>query len=487
MTNAAFFIFFFIANFSLTQTPALQKKQKLEWFAISPQDINNNRCLYDSTLEPQDRMKFISHHLNKDPLSAQVQGVNFVDESPELIYRFKQLTSPSEEFGPGLERTVPPLTQRYPELKKCNKVVCALGEIFGPTWVNVLYLLMKYDINVSHLAFINASPMSLKETEVIIRAMTLVPHHLQSFSLNQKLIRFKIGFTRAIYGSKNVIANASMEFFDLWPQMQSSEKMILAAYHEFAHNWSTSLSHFYDLDTSKEWLIASGWDKISQKDKNSPPPSVVSIYGSTKPGEDFAETASLYRFGGARLKQISPSRYEYMKNYVYGGIEFLDGNNCQAKSINLEMIQSQAQKIVASEKLFRTFLQENALSCSFEVATNPHPLAAGVKLRECLNEQLIRDSYKFATGRYYETLPRFLYDSHQKRSIELFPTAFSRSIVLSDLKSALKTTCLMPKEEWSKIINNRSKDRNEVFQTSSEEPYEIYLRRRGLEIFCVRL
>ncbi|MFN7824887.1 MAG: hypothetical protein ACK5P6_05960, partial [Pseudobdellovibrionaceae bacterium] len=44
--------------------------------------------------------------------------------------------------------------------------------------------------------------------------------------------------------------------------------------------------------------------------------------------EDFAETFSAYRYNPRQLKKVSPKRYEFMKNKVFGGIEYTNDASC---------------------------------------------------------------------------------------------------------------------------------------------------------------
>ena len=53
---------------------------------------------------------------------------------------------------------------------------------------------------------------------------------------------------------------------------------------------------------------------------------MVSNYGKTSPIEDFAESVTAYRYNPERLKDC-PSKYYYMKDFVFQGKEYTDKCN----------------------------------------------------------------------------------------------------------------------------------------------------------------
>lgn len=70
-------------------------------------------------------------------------------------------------------------------------------------------------------------------------------------------------------------------------------------------------------------LKLSGWKKLQdwEADENH---CRVSNYGSTNPDEDFAETASAYRYNARDLQKRCPEKYEWMKARVFDNYEYLD-------------------------------------------------------------------------------------------------------------------------------------------------------------------
>ncbi len=62
--------------------------------------------------------------------------------------------------------------------------------------------------------------------------------------------------------------------------------------------------------------------------KNDDSESFISGYAKTNPLEDIAESITAYRFNPKKLKELSPKRYEYLKNKVFMGIEYLSDSQC---------------------------------------------------------------------------------------------------------------------------------------------------------------
>jgi hypothetical protein len=53
-----------------------------------------------------------------------------------------------------------------------------------------------------------------------------------------------------------------------------------------------------------------------------PPPT---NYATTDPAEDYCESTMLYVYDPERLKTTSPERYNYIRDYVFGGVEYANG------------------------------------------------------------------------------------------------------------------------------------------------------------------
>ena len=99
---------------------------------------------------------------------------------------------------------------------------------------------------------------------------------------------------------------------------------------------SNITSGFYDFDTpvaaddmSLRFYRLS-WESDKKRIAATSEPDFVSTYAMTDPFEDFAETYAYYRLHGQEFRSLRPSsdvltqKYEFMKNYVFNGVEFGD-------------------------------------------------------------------------------------------------------------------------------------------------------------------
>ncbi|HWU42983.1 MAG TPA: hypothetical protein VN132_06075, partial [Bdellovibrio sp.] len=244
----------------------------------------------------------------------------------------------------------------------CNKVLCAVQKIFGEKEGPLLLLLLtEYDLNLSQFAWELSDSWRADEIDDIMKAIEAVPSFLLPLDLNQKLSHFNRGYIRK--GGKGTIANASMEVFDEWDEVRSPARPYFI-YHEFAHNWARL--HFMKRDVSNEWLRISGWQSPSKDSEetehenwklNSSAHS-VSIYAKTNPIEDFAESVSAYRYAPQRLKQVSLAKYKFIKDVVYGGLEFT-ADSCE----NVETSPLEKELAAFKPDLSPSFIKRLAEPC----------------------------------------------------------------------------------------------------------------------------
>lgn len=150
--------------------------------------------------------------------------------------------------------------------------------------------------------------------------------------------RFSKGETLAKYAYDNVIADAYGAVFDGIDNYNFNEKVATIT-HELGHR--SAYLNKNNLDESAAWENASGWQTgADEKPFNNRMTGWVSDYAKTNPREDYAETYTLYRFNPRRLKQVSPERYQFMKEQVFKGIEY-DQNICQGQ-INTEATSAES-------------------------------------------------------------------------------------------------------------------------------------------------
>ncbi len=325
----AFVLPLFLDYESITTGSKSRYPAQAPFHSATEEEMANPRCINQNHVRRNDLRAFLKKYSDLSnvelPAVYEVSGIRFEDEHPELIYRFMQLVTPPADHYFANKDLGDTVRKAFGEPRGCVKVLCAVQRLFGQEEGPLLLLLLtEYDLNLSHFVWTNADRWKASEIRDIMKAIETVPSHLLPLDLNQKLIHFKRGYGYA--GGGSTIANASIEIFDVWNNEKRPIRQY-SVYHEFSHNWSSL--HANNIDVSPEWLRISGWESQDKKDVSKttdwrmhPGTQQVSIYAKTNPFEDFAESVSAYRYAPERLKKVSAAKYKFVKDIVYGGMEF---------------------------------------------------------------------------------------------------------------------------------------------------------------------
>lgn len=410
--------FFFAATFSFPAflayeiTAPSQSRQPAQapHHSATEQQMMRPTCINHEHVRLNNMQNFITKYSDLKnlelPANYEVHGIRFENEHPELVYRFMQLTTPDRDAWETNKDFIPAtLKDKYANklaAKNCFKVLCAVEEIFGKNeGPLVLLILTEYDLNLSHLVWQNADPFRYDELQDILRAIEVVPNHLLPVGLNQKFIRFKRGYIRD-NSSDGVIANSAMEYFDNWTE-ESPGVRRYAIYHELAHNWSQL--HANNMDVSPKWLEVAGWSaKSPEADPNQlissedwtrhDPSKPISIYAKTNPFEDFAESVSAYRYAPQKLKEISPAKYKYIKNIVYGGLEFTSECSTSEEAYNRYLPYFEKfEGLATNEWIAKT--SQDCFSQNVKLIKNPRLLTGYLS---CINGRATAEALKTIPG-----------------------------------------------------------------------------------------
>lgn len=266
-----------------------------------------------------------AHPIWKDDYTIDQKEIDGVTQ-----IRRKCLTATCKERG----LDVPVNLSSINSTPRCSDALCASQKIFGEEQgAKILWAYLKFGSNLSPYSDVNADPSGFdKETlNAALSAIEAVPEHLRD-STKDGFYRFLKGKTLAIYKDykdEEVIANAQGAVFDPIGDYSFNEKVYIFT-HELGHRSAHLHKNF--LDDSDEWKKATGWQVgADKKPFNNRQHGWISKYAKTRPGEDYAETYALYRFNPKRLKQISPERYQFMKEQVFKNIEY-DQNICKGQT-----------------------------------------------------------------------------------------------------------------------------------------------------------
>lgn len=297
----------------------------LNWFGADRKNVLNAACGQGMVINNQNLIKYFDQKPASKILSKNIMGVDFENESEELLEHFALLVGDPSTARPSL---VGAKERRFDQKKipsTCKKVRCALEATFGADQaLRLLYMMDRYQINGSHLVYEHASPWKAKELDTVLNALDDMPAFLQVQQKNKPLYHFKRGYTR---GDDGVLANALIEIFDSWNEFSEGEKRY-TIFHELSHNLS-KVSDKIELDNTPEWLALSKWQKKGDEWKPLKIDNLPSQYAATNPSEDFAESLSTYRYNPQAKKILGADKYRFIKENVFLGLEFDQAKNCQ--------------------------------------------------------------------------------------------------------------------------------------------------------------
>lgn len=220
----------------------------------------------------------------------------------------------------------------------CENLVCVVQRIFGSTrGIYLTYGLLKFGLHLTPYAHLNANPEGFdkKTLEAILIAAKATPSHLYETSL-QGTTFFRVSADQPIFyrGEREVLALKTGEVYEGFFSTDPARRLFI-----FSHEIGHRSARFGNSD----WSVSHRWKQISNNQGGLPSPRFktetqlslgtltsavaqrnedVSLYGSVDSKEDFAETFAMYRYAPHRLQQISPDRYQFMKDFIYNGIEY---------------------------------------------------------------------------------------------------------------------------------------------------------------------
>ncbi len=193
------------------------------------------------------------------------------------------------------------------------------------------------------------SPREIREMSA---AASKMPKGLQSLPHLKVITRMADGFRKSYHG-RGVAAYASpaisgykgaeLVMYDAalrgaiskgsayeqasWPQEVILHE--ICHHHDYKGYYATNEGDMTTEQRGSAFSALSGWkEKVGKNGEStwthSDKAQFVSSYASTQPAEDFAETCAHYILDPLKLEKVAPSKYAYMKNKVFPGVEFKD-------------------------------------------------------------------------------------------------------------------------------------------------------------------
>jgi hypothetical protein len=354
------------------KTPNDLAHKYLEWWAASSLQVKNAKCQNAGAPSVKEMTDFINRKKSDKLVSESFHGINIENEDPHLIERLKQLTTYDPLFS--FKKDESKQTQ-YNIPQTCNKVLCAAESIFGKDRaLKLLYALDRFELNLSHHTDDNLADWKANEIDLILEAVDDLPAHLIPFERNQYLKHYKRGYGPSL----STVANATITVFSVWEDLPNDQERMSALIHEIGHNIGNRLKQ----DESKQWHDLSGWVEKDGTWTASKDDQIVSKYGMTNPAEDFAETFIAFRYNPALLKQMSPTKYDYMKKNVFLNLEYDTEEKCQNKHSKLAHLKNEVS-------IKNAPMPENYGGCKKELAKIVQK--QDVNLKSCIKKMKFHD------------------------------------------------------------------------------------------------
>lgn len=189
----------------------------------------------------------------------------------------------------------------------CANVLCVAERLFGEAHgVPLLYLMVRYGYNGSHLATRGTSPWTRAQLDEILAVLSDLPPRLVT-AARQDNAPFVQGPVHrgASANALSVIGRADfgVRLAPRWSNLPDQQRRAVIL-HEVAHNIHAALDH----------------PALDATDAR------VSRYAATNEREDFAETVTAYRYAPQRLKAASPQRYAFVRSVF--GVEYVEASGC---------------------------------------------------------------------------------------------------------------------------------------------------------------
>lgn len=300
-------------------------RKLMNWFSTA--DVNKAPCKTKKVPTEDEMRKFIAGKLD-GAFSLEVNGVHLQDESPVLVQAFIDFTTQKDSFGSKVLKNEQKNIQHEFDINPdCVKALCAMEKIWGKeAALKMLYVKLKHGFNMSEIAFQDSSRFKKDEMDDVIRAVDDLPPALIPLAMkNQRLTMYTRGSMFPGYEGTKTQANSVVMLFDAWAEKYTTTRQY-TIFHELSHNISYKLK---DLDENPEWLALSGWVKKGDEWEAAPGQCFISNYAKANAWEDFAETLSAYRYNGNTLKKTCPAKYQFMKDKVMNGLEYLSETTCK--------------------------------------------------------------------------------------------------------------------------------------------------------------
>lgn len=382
---------------------------KLSWFGASAGQVKNSVCRNKKILSDQDLENYFTSKYPTGDANADFKGFKLKNENPKMIENIKKLTMiPDKASGEICVWCKPRFEQKkYNISESCTSAVCVAKAAFGDKLgLRMLYLIDRYGFNSSSDVFVNSSPWTANELDHAIQTIGDLPSFMFPIDPNQKFTHYTRGVSERS-GKEETIANASMEFLAGFDDMTSPDERSYVIVHEWGHNLSQDMK----IDTSKEWLDLSGWVDKGGDWKSTKAHSLVSKYGATNPGEDFAESVATYRYNPKLLQALNPEKYNFIKEVVFQGVEYLDQKTCDEQNCYMNKILNDESNLTPAALDLKSYSE-----CRNDFIKMLNTYKEEKKLGDCIQTMVSRQRMNSAI----DQLPKMSFPDSVRKGMNLY-------------------------------------------------------------------
>lgn len=345
-------------------------------------------CLTPNQLDDQALLAALDDQSVLSPhISARIRGFDFDRQPQVLMDAFARLTRDM----PG------PASTRKPS---CGTVACAADEVFGSgIGLRLLYLLVRYQFNASYFGSPGATPWTAAELDVVIAALHDFPPALLPFQpgLYRPLLRdgrverfvgLASGPRTSLVAISAPDGKVGIRVGSLWEERYRPFRRV-AIFHELAHDFMRSQQLLFDARST--WQNAICADTRLGTSEATPHRS-VSRYATTSLDEDFAESATAYRYMPVLLKRRAPHRYRLLQFWMFDGLDYMDAATCaDARSLS-----SRASNATMADMMAAHGTQPQFAAMMIEcrrIAIGPRSPARSAEIRQCMIAKLFPDKF----------------------------------------------------------------------------------------------
>lgn len=302
---------------------------KLEHWSANESQVMNAPCKHKTFNTDEMNTELSSLYGKKD---KKIGGIQLKDENPELLKVFKRLTTKNKLnwFERLFQRSAEPefnFQANFSVNPECTKVLCAVDKIWGQfAGRKLLYMNLKFGYNGSEYLRENSGRFNESELDDILMSLSDLPRAIMPMYTDRRLRKSTVQSEKTV-GNSIVWADSDITIYPPWiqgPQGLRFQTLV----HEVGHNLHQKLPD----EKFKEWMAISSWVKEGDNwNYDILGACMPSKYGMTSALEDFAETASAYRYNARALLARCPAKYNFMRDNVFRGVEYREESQCSGR------------------------------------------------------------------------------------------------------------------------------------------------------------